>query len=164
MSVNAFAKKIGRSGRAVTRAIETGKITAVVLVEGKPKISDPDLAAREFAERTRPRADAPGVAQAGDAYHRLRIEREEENLRAARAKREAEELALAARRGELVPVAEIEASLAEEYTAVRTKLLALPTRAKQRLSHLTAADVRVIDELVRDALGELADAGRDVSA
>jgi len=39
----------------------------------------------------------------------------------------------------------------------RTHLLGLPTRAKQRLPHLSNADLGVLDGLVRESLEELAD-------
>lgn len=170
MSIRAYAERRGCTPETVRQRIKRAVLVrSVVWVPGKggkdePRIADPNLADQEWSAGTRPKAASQAATAASDEYSRLRLEREEENLRAARAKREAEELALAARRGELVPAAEIEAALAEEYTAVRTKLLALPTRAKQRLTHLTTADVAVLEDLVREALGELADDAGDVAA
>lgn len=58
-------------------------------------------------------------------------------------------------RGELVPAAEVEAEWARIATALRARLLALPSRVHQRLAHLTPAELATIDREVRDALTEL---------
>jgi phage terminase Nu1 subunit (DNA packaging protein) len=61
----------------------------------------------------------------------------------------------AALRRELLPAAEVEAVWAATLTGLRARLLALPSRAQQRLGHLTAHDVVALDREVRDALTEL---------
>lgn len=69
------------------------------------------------------------------------------------------ELANRATRGELVPAADVEAEWAAIATALRARLLALPSRVHQRLAHLTASEVAQIDREVRDALKELGGGG-----
>jgi phage terminase Nu1 subunit (DNA packaging protein) len=80
--------------------------------------------------------------------------------RARQAREAADNLALknAALRRDLVPAAEVEARLTGVFRKVRAGLLAVPARAAQRLAHMTAADVAVIDREVRAALTELGDA------
>lgn len=201
LSVAAYAKRAGVSHKAVQRAIESGRLSrSVVVVNGKPKIADPEMADREWKAKTRPRKVAEPVGSNGmpqpvnragiaqvetesaepdytapeqvaalapldpDSYGEARRRRELELWRQAEIKRKTDELDLAARRGELVSVAEARSAVVEAYTVVRTKLLGLPSRVKQRLPHIAAADVVVIDDLIRDALSALADPVADVPA
>jgi hypothetical protein len=167
MSLRTYAKRRGVSLAAVQRAIESGRLErSVVVVEGEPKIADPELADGEWAANTRPRADrdvkpANGVdAEPGDhaiGYPEARRRREIELWRQARVQREVDELELAKRKGELVSVAEARADVVEKFSVVKTKLLGLAVRVKQRLPHVVVEDVRVIDALVREALEALAD-------
>ena len=57
--------------------------------------------------------------------------------------------------GELIEAAAVEAEWSGVLRTVRVGMLAVPSRAAQRLPHLTAADVAVIDREVRDALTEV---------
>lgn len=77
-----------------------------------------------------------------------------EKLRLARANAEKIELANAKTRAALVPVAEVESAWASVLRDVRAAMLAIPARVQQRLGHLTAHDVQMIDREVRDALEE----------
>ncbi len=71
------------------------------------------------------------------------------------------ELEFEKRSGELVAAADVDAKWVELVTLSKTKLLALPSKIKARIPSLDAAEVLVIDQLVREALEELAsfDAG-----
>jgi len=42
---------------------------------------------------------------------------------------------------------------------VKTKLLAVPTRLRQRIPHLSLEEVAIADELIRESLQELAEEG-----
>jgi hypothetical protein len=57
----------------------------------------------------------------------------------------------------LIPREQVEKAAASVAAIVRTKLLAVPTRARQRIPHLTLEEVAILDELQREALEELAD-------
>jgi phage terminase Nu1 subunit (DNA packaging protein) len=61
------------------------------------------------------------------------------------------------REGRLVPRRSVEIWYSTRVVQARTRLLGLPSRAKQRIPHLTAADVQELDALVREVLEELAD-------
>src|SRR5678815_1744439 len=80
----------------------------------------------------------------------------------ARARREAAladlaELDVAERRGELISVEQARADVLDRFTTVRTRILGVPSRVAQRLPGLAAEVVPVVDELLREALSELAD-------
>ena len=75
-------------------------------------------------------------------------------LAAVKAKRET--MALHREEKKLLPRDQVEKAMADNYTIIRTKLLALPTRARQRIPHLTLEEVAILDELQREALEDLA--------
>lgn len=80
-----------------------------------------------------------------------------EKLRLARANAEKVELANAKVRGALIPVAEVESAWTAVLRDVRAAMLAIPARVQQRVGHLTAHDVQLIDSEVRVALTEASD-------
>jgi phage terminase Nu1 subunit (DNA packaging protein) len=75
--------------------------------------------------------------------------------RLAAAQADVAEIKAAKLRGSLVEAAEVEAAWSGVLRTVRAGMLAVPSRVSQRLPHLTAADVAVIDRGVRDALIEV---------
>lgn len=177
MSVLAYAKRRGVQHEAVRRAVREGRLErSVVIVNGKPKIADPELADREWAERTQPRIDyvasqaaravaarsAPGDGSSGDpdydlSYEEARRRREVELWRQARVKREVDELDLATKRGELVTARDAATAFADMVTVAKTRLLGVPSRLKQRAPHIATEDVALLDDLLREALESLAD-------
>lgn len=169
MSQRAYAEHRGCVLSAVQRAIKDGRLAMSLTKNsrGHTKIISAEVADREWAANTRPhprdpievewedeesedRDDGGHIAMA-EAVRRHEVEK----WRRAKLKRQSDELDLGQRRGELIPVDEARATVIEEYTVLKTKLLGIPTRARQRLQHLTADDVRTIDALVREALESL---------
>lgn len=61
--------------------------------------------------------------------------------------------------GELVPAADVEARLVDVFRRCQTKLRGVPARAKQLLPDLTTAQIARLDDLVREALEDLAAQG-----
>lgn len=61
MSLTEYAKRRGVSAVAVSKAVARGRLSASVARDerGQPKIADPELADREWEERTRKRVDMP---------------------------------------------------------------------------------------------------------
>lgn len=172
LSLAAYARRRGVSHVAVSKAIASGRLSASVIRDerGAPKIADPDLADREWSANTRPRVDrqpadprphpAAPPAPATEAP-RQRPGPRVPDYNESRARREAAladmaELEVAERRGSLVPVDEARAEVQQRYTLVRTRLLGVPARVVQRMPHLAAEVVPVLDELLREALEELA--------
>jgi hypothetical protein len=169
----------GQSTEAVRKAIDSGRLSgAVVEVGGQRKIRSAEAADRAWAANTRAERSpassiAQGVPQTATAptsappppaavdddidYAEARRRREVELWRQARVKREGDELELALRKGELVDVTEAQAEAEALFSEARTKLLGVPTRARQRMQHLTADDVRMLDELIREAMEAFAD-------
>lgn len=60
-------------------------------------------------------------------------------------------------RGELVSVKQVEKEITTLIKQCRTRLLALPRRARQRDATLTDAHLALMDMLIREALEDLAE-------
>lgn len=88
-------------------------------------------------------------------------EAEAEGLTAARARLAREKADEAARRNavaraELIEAADVVRAWSEVLRKVRAQVLAVPSRLRTSLPHLTAADVAVMDREIRDTLEGLA--------
>jgi hypothetical protein len=184
ITLTAYASRRGVSPKAVSKAIAAGRLTASVTRDqhGAPKISDPDLADREWEANTRARAEYAAPAPADPAettgaapppprsapaatspelaeYYAHRSAREAEAARRERLQADLAELTLAERRGEMIPVAQARRDVMERYATVKTRLLGVPRGLAQQLPHLAAEVVPVVDALLREALEELASGG-----
>ena len=71
---------------------------------------------------------------------------------------DAQALKNAVLRGEYVPAGEVERAWSDTLRALRSRLLAVPSRLRQSMQHLTTSDVTMIDRELRDALQELGNA------
>lgn len=176
MSCAAYAKRRGVTAMAVSAAIRKGRLKESVRRNraGVPKITDPELADREWDANTdltraptyvkeragkrdaapapQNRGGRPPAKDDGDKTPSLSdAAAAEKHWRAKLA-----ELQYREKAGELVEVKEVAAKLVDVFTQCKTKLLGIPSRARQQLPHLTAADVGTLEELVREALEELA--------
>ena len=60
-------------------------------------------------------------------------------------------------------MADVKATWASVIGAVRNALLGVPAKAKQRIPHLAVAEVGVITDLIREALGAVADGREETS-
>ena len=162
-SLRGYAKRRGVSPEAVSKAVKTGRlVNSVAWIDGVPKIGDPDLADREWEENTRSsEGNEPDPNTPDDlaSYSEARRRREIEALKQARVKREADELELRIRKGEMRSVKELQASLEDVLTAVKVKLLSVPSRLRQRSADIAPQDVALVEELVRESLEELAAMG-----
>lgn len=78
-----------------------------------------------------------------------------ERARLAKEQADAQELKNAAARGEMLPAAEVERAWGDILGAVRARMLAVPSRLRQRIGHLTEPEVHAVDSEIRDALSEL---------
>lgn len=84
----------------------------------------------------------------GENYEQARTRKE----RALADKREDE---VKQSRGKLHETEVCERKVADDYRMVRSGMLAVPNRVRARLPHLTAEDIRVLDEEIRAALKAL---------
>lgn len=180
ISVNAYAKERGISHEAVRQAIKSGRLKASVVYEnGKPKIADPDLADREWAENTdqsKPRnritgdpkhRRAPGEqmkpmsmesgeidparGRSGPSYTTSRAIREAYMARLA--KLEFEEKA-----GKLVNADEVRLAIFNAARAARDILMGLPHRVAPLILGITDQHeaIRILTDEMRRAAAELA--------
>lgn len=181
MSLTAYAKRRGVSPVAVSKAVARGRLSASVVRDerGQPKIADPELADREWAANTRSRTDfgdgdppiAAPLAAPGDAtppraraqlpdgvpdYNTSRARRAAAGARLETARADIAELDLAERLGRLVPADDARSAVIARYSLVKTRLLGVPSRFAQRMPELAATVEPVVDELIREALEELA--------
>jgi hypothetical protein len=140
----------------------SGRLAASVTRDsrGRPRISSAAAADAEWHLTTkvehRPHADPPESTVTAAESLTPRHEHLKAQARRQAALADLAETELAVRRGKLVDAAEIEAGLVELFTVCKTKLLAVPSKAKHQIPHLTRADVRILDTIVREALEDLA--------
>jgi phage terminase Nu1 subunit (DNA packaging protein) len=80
----------------------------------------------------------------------------EERARLSARMAEKLEIEIAAKKGELLPVPSVVQTLNHRNSALRSKLLALPSRYKSMFATLTPKQVDGLDNLVREVLTELA--------
>lgn len=63
--------------------------------------------------------------------------------------------------GLLLPANQVEKAWAMSVTIAKTKLLAVPTRMRQRIPHLTLEEIAICEALIRECLEELSSEGDD---
>lgn len=88
----------------------------------------------------------------------------EEQARVAFWKAHTAELDYRARAGELIEAKDLEGRLVDVFSGCQKKLLGVPARARQQDPTLTAAHLALIEDLIREALEDLAAAGAELSA
>lgn len=185
ITLTAYASRRGVSPKAVSKAVAAGRLSASVTRDqhGAPKIADAELADQEWEANTRARVEyvapkrSPAAAELEQAerapppaaaapspelaeYYAHRAARESAAARRESLQADLAEITLAERRGEMIPTEKARRDVMERYTAVKTKLLGVPRRIAQRFPDLAAELVPVLDEILREALEELASGGR----
>jgi phage terminase Nu1 subunit (DNA packaging protein) len=158
---SALARYLAVSRVAVSKAIKRGRfVESLTYRDGRPWFTDFGVAEREWhanVDRTR----APSGVKDQDAGD---DEDDQEDGGPSLSKASAREkhwkaltaeLTYKQRAGELVNAAELQAAMADTFTTVRTRLLGVPSKAKQRLPELTLEQLATIDDLVREGLEEL---------
>lgn len=140
----------GGTPKAIRAAKKSGRLAKSLTEDGG--IISAELADRELAATTHvDRVPLSGPTSSGE---------QPPDLAESRARREAAlaalaEIELAEKQGELVPVADVESKLVGVFSSCKTKLLGIPSRARQRDPGLTLAQVALIETLVREALEDL---------
>ena len=157
MSLRQYAKHRGVGLTAVRNAIAYDRIT-VEKVKGQPKIN-PETADREWAENTNqaqarpknPDANASGDLK-GPSYAQSRAIKEAYHAKIAKIQFEQQS-------GKLVDLDEFKDKWLRVVSATRTALLAVPSKVKSQIPHLTLEEVNLVDELIREALEEISESG-----
>jgi hypothetical protein len=180
LSLRAYAKHRGCALSAVQRAIESGRLSASVARDGRghPKITDAAAADAEWSATTKDNR-VPLAVQLQREAAPVRVppprlppppggddDTEEPGSIPDRAvslaRREAAEAALAEielaeKRRELIPAKDVERRVVDEASRAREKLLGVPSRARQRDPTLTPEHLALVEELIREALEDLAE-------
>jgi len=178
VSLRGYAMHRGCTHEAVRKAISQGRLkNSIVTVNGKPKITDVGAADAEWSATTRPSAaDDPSwpEAMADKALPVRTIEpttarpapppRAESLARLEAAKAELAEIELKVKRGEYAPTAELRDEICRLAHETKTKLLAVPSKLKQRRPEVSRDAIREVDDLIREALTSIADAGAAAGA
>lgn len=186
MTCTAYAARRGVAKSTLSEAIAAGRLVASVHrdARGRPFITDPDLADREWAANTdlseAPKAViARAAARAAPALDVVEVlgpspeppagtdapqpalgDLQANNAAKAYWQAKRAELDYREAAGELVPARDVKARLQDVFRRCRTKLLGVPARARQTLPDLTTAHIARLDELVREALEDLAAEGK----
>ena len=84
-------------------------------------------------------------------------EYEESRARTEHLKAELLELERKAKEKDLVPMSEVQTTWENIVATARTKLLGVPTKAKQRIPDLDTNAMSHLDDIIREALEELAE-------
>lgn len=150
----------GATHGAVQAAIRSGRLVKAV-VDGRinAAIADAEWAGTTLEDRvplTGPTAPDDDDELPADVP----------SLKESRARREAAEAALAEielaeKRRELVLAADVESKLVNVFSRCKTKLLGVPSRARQRDPGLSGQQVKLFESLIREALDDLSEAASD---
>lgn len=150
LSKGAFAKKVGLSPGRVSQMIKAGLPVEpdgrIDVARGRIWIQDNIDGNRSAAQKQRSLPlDAP--RQDSVATERLRLVKEQADAAA---------LKNAILRRELVAAVDVEREWSAVLRQVRAALLAIPSRMRQTLPHLTAHDVAAMDAELRRVLEDIA--------
>lgn len=162
-----------KSRNSLYRKIKTGELEAFQTPHG-PRVEGDGLEAR-WASITRIKTDSPLPLSAArvptdaekqqhqpprppSAPPRQSEDLPDYNVSRARSEHEKANLLEIERKTKealLLPREQVEKAWANAVGIARTKLLAIPTRARQRIPHLSLDEVALIEELVRETLEDL---------
>lgn len=167
------ARALGVSAEAVYAAVKSGRLSVVSGLDGRPMVNSETMR-EEWARNTQTKIGVgPKAPGDGGVKKPLRSREERMGERVAKTKEvipdydesrartehlkaELLELDRQQKEGQLVRVEDVEREWLEIITMARTKLLGIPTKAKQRLPDLDTDAIGVLDDIVREALEDLA--------
>lgn len=166
LSQRQYARHRSCARSTIQSAIASGRLSESLTEDAKGVIKiDPVLGDIEWLAKTRPSADRNAKNLKAQRklpidkidYNEARRRTQIEVLKQAKQASEMNERRLSKERGDTISKDEAMADVVDAYTRVRTKLLGVPKRCKQRIPHLTVAEVGIIMALQRESLEELAD-------
>lgn len=177
LSKSEAAKALGVSRQAVYNAIKEKRLSVEVSADGRECVNSETMR-EEWAKNTQtrigmgPKPPGPGREKKPlrsreermASREEPRISRTSESIpdydesraRTEHLKAELLELERQQKEGLLVKAEEVEHGWVEIITRARTKLLGIPTKAKQRIPDLDTDAIGVLDDIVREALEDLA--------
>jgi len=156
------AEQLGVTVHSIYMSIKRGKLTAMEDANGNILINSDtmreELKKKSAGQRIE-RVDAP-VKKPKKVRNSITSESipeyEESRARTEHLKAELLELERKAKEKDLVPMTEVQSTWENIVTTARTKLLGVPTKAKQRIPDLDANAMAHLDDIIREALEELA--------
>ena len=153
-----------KSRGSIYRKIKSNELQTVAGPDG-PMIERDGLELR-WANITRKRSDSPkpraaAIAQPLVPYRPPERSEETPDYNESRARSEYEkanllELERKTKEGLLLPREDVERAQAAALAISKTRLLGVPSTAKQRIPHLSLDEVEILTTLIREALEELA--------
>ena len=166
---------MGVSPEAVYAAIKSGRLSTIDAKDGRVMVNSETMR-DEWAKNTQRRIGVgPKPPSAPAKPLRSREERlgggtstprisktdeaipdyDESRARTEHLKAELLELDRKQKQALLVPAAEVEAKWVEIITLARTKILGIPTKAKQRIPDLDTDAIGLLEDIVRETLEDL---------
>ena len=157
------AEKMGVTIQAVYGAIKEGRLTAMTDDKGKIVINS-DTLEKEWYSKSAFKRVRTISKDNNVVVHRSRLsktdesipEYEESKARTEHLKAELLELERQEKEKSLVPVEEVNTMWQTIITNTRNKMLGVAAKAQQRLPDLDNSAVNCIDDIIREALEELA--------
>ena len=157
------AEQLGVTLQSVYMSIKRGKLTAMEDAKGNILINSDtmwDELRKKSAGQRMNRIDATNkkVKKTRNSITDESIpEYEESRARTEHLKAELLELERKAKEKDLVPMSEVQTTWENIVATARTKLLGVPTKAKQRIPDLDTNAMSHLDDIIREALEELAE-------
>jgi len=157
------AEQLGVTLQSIYMSVKRGKLTAMEDANGNILINSDtmrDELRRKSAGQRMDRIDAP-VKKPKKVRNSITDESipeyEESRARTEHLKAELLELERKAKEKDLVPMSEVQTTWENIVATARTKLLGVPTKAKQRIPDLDTNAMAHLDDIIREALEELAE-------
>lgn len=185
ISYREFGRQFDLSGQAVSKAVQTGRIPPeavgeITLRSGRkrPCIIDPELAAKSMKLNTSevfqrdkakisegvkrakagiPPMDSPQSDDSEPSSGRAFPTINESKAESEYWKAKLSELEYEEKSGLLVQADVIRAEVSAMVIAAKNKLMGVPSKAKSQMPHLTVGDIGFLENLISEALQELAD-------
>jgi phage terminase Nu1 subunit (DNA packaging protein) len=165
VSIREYARQRGCSHTAVQKAIKVGKLSAAITGTAKDTLIDVDTANAEWPkgeqenQREAQAASAPDKLPVGSSGN-AELSKTSTTYAQSRAVREAYAARLAKldfekKSGKLVEAAAVEEKWTDIATTVRTRVLGISSKAKQRIPGLTVQQYKILDLIVVEALEAL---------
>ena len=167
------ARALGVTSEAVYAAVKSGRLSTVTAKDGRVMVNSETMR-EEWSKNTQKRVGRGPKPPAGapkplrpreERIPQGRISRtaesipdyEESRARTEHLKAELLELERKQKQALLVPADDIESKWVEIVTQARTKMLGIPTKAKQRIPDLDADAMTVLEDIVRETLEDLSE-------
>lgn len=154
VSLREYARRRGVTLRAVQKAVESGRVSLVKDEKGNLKV-DPEAADKQWRDGTDPAKQRSPNNLSGDednnsasTYSKARAMREAYMARMAK-------IDFEERSGKLVESDKVQVEWQKIVTTAKSRLLAVPSKIRARIPHMTVADIATIEEEIREALVEL---------